>query len=37
MPLDLPRRSFLLGLGALVAAPAVIRVAKLIPAIEVNE
>ena len=29
--LILPRRKFLLGLGALVAAPAVIRVARLMP------
>jgi hypothetical protein len=31
MPLELPRRKFLLGLGALIAAPAVVRYANIMP------
>lgn len=31
MTLELPRRSFIAGLGALVAAPAIVKVASLMP------
>ena len=31
MTLELPRRGFLLGLGALIAAPAVVRASSLMP------
>ena len=31
MTLELPRRSFLAGLGALLAAPAIVKVANIMP------
>jgi hypothetical protein len=31
MTIELPRRSFLLGLGSLIAAPAIVRIGSLMP------